>query len=76
MIFTIESRTDRAVKTIWFESEKFINICVGEISREHGKWQFHYGMHSSYLKPHVTQAMLAFADDQITLITIKEKLLA
>lgn len=76
MIFTLNSPTDRAVKTIWLETDDFVDLCIGEISRERGVWSFHYSPMASHLKVHALAALNAFGSEQIVLINIKEKILA
>lgn len=74
--FTIKSQSPTAVKMVLIDTDDFVNCCVGEISKDSGKWQFHYRAAAVSLKEATEKEMLTFVRDQIALISIKERLLA
>lgn len=58
-----------------FISTAELRMCVAELSFERGAWCLNYNPNSAWLRQHTREVLRAFADEQIILLKIKERLL-
>lgn len=59
---------------VWYENDD-IQVCVGELSNDRGRgWQFHFTAVASLLTIPATAELRAFADEQIVLLKVTDKL--
>jgi hypothetical protein len=63
---------NKSLCLVWYETDD-IKICIGEISADHNKWNFHHNNISANLKPNKLQELRSWAKDQIILMNLTER---